>query len=98
MNGTFINSGTKAIDYTNQLIKLNKNVSDIASLIVVIVVIVCVMLFVIAVFKKTNHTYEINMVKHTMHEDLKNVNGELKEIKNELKTLNKNIEKLIDKK
>lgn len=98
MNEAFISSGTKAIGYTDQLIKLNNTVSDIASLVFVIMAIVCVMLVVIAIFKKTNHTYEINMIKHTMHEDLKNVKSELRDIKSELETLNKNIEKLIDKK
>lgn len=61
---------------------------DYISLFVFIIVVI---LTLILTFKKTNHSYEIRMTKW----DIVNV---LKEIRDEIKTLNKNVEKLIDKK
>ena len=79
--------GETIMNENEMLATLAVNVDYIAMFNFMIVIILAIILL----FKKTNHSYEIRMTKW----DIVDV---LKEIRDEIKTLNKNVEKLIDKK
>lgn len=85
MGETIISAGSNVINYTEQLNELLEYMDTLG---VMMIIILFVSIFTL--LKKTNHSYEIRMAKWE-------IKDKLSDIHTELKTLNKNIEKLINK-